>query len=99
MGRQDINSHPCARTQCIVNFDSSSDDMIDGAQLLPYPVFPASPSLSPSRRTPDLGGPPASIALTELHFISLYKDRVVALSSLNEQMTYEEALPLVSIIS
>ena len=29
MGRQDINSHPCARTQCIVNFDSSSDDAIE----------------------------------------------------------------------
>lgn len=78
-----------------LNFDSASDDMIDGAQLLPYPVFPASPSLSPTRRTPELGGPPASISLTEFHFILLYKDRVVALSSLNEQMAYEELLPMV----
>lgn len=70
--------------------------MIDGAQLLQYPVFPASPSLSPSRRTPELGGTPASISLTEFHFILLYKDRVIAMSGLNEQITYEEALPLVS---
>ncbi|KAI0071987.1 hypothetical protein K474DRAFT_1711999 [Panus rudis PR-1116 ss-1] len=77
-----------------LNFDSTTDDLIDGAELLPYPVFPSSPSTSPTRREPELGGPPASMALTEFHFVLLYKERVVALSNLNEQLTYEEILPL-----
>ncbi|CAL1716063.1 unnamed protein product [Somion occarium] len=77
-----------------LNFDSPSDDLIDSAELLPYPVFPSSPSLSPTRRTPELGAPPASMSLTEFHFVLLYKDRVVALSNLNEQLTYDEVLPL-----
>ncbi|KAF8898884.1 Pep3/Vps18/deep orange family-domain-containing protein [Infundibulicybe gibba] len=67
------------------NFDLALDDLIDSAQLLPYPM-------------PFSGGGsveiPQSIALTEFHFILLYKDRVAAVCNLDERMTYEEPLPL-----
>ncbi|EMD42009.1 hypothetical protein CERSUDRAFT_110549 [Gelatoporia subvermispora B] len=61
-----------------LNFDSTSDDLIDGAQLLPYPASDV----------------PVSIALTEFHFILLYPNQVMAVSSLNEHLAYEEGLPL-----
>ncbi|KAI0931908.1 hypothetical protein AcW1_000818 [Taiwanofungus camphoratus] len=77
-----------------LNFESVSDDLIDGAELLPYPTIPISPSLSPSRTDGASLGVPWSIALTEFHFILLYGDRIVGVSSLNEQLTYEEMLPL-----
>ena len=38
---------------------------------------------------------PLSIALTEFHFLLLYKDRIAAVCNLNEKLTYEEILPLV----
>lgn len=81
-----------------LNFESVSDDLIDGAELLPYPTIPISPSLSPSRTDGASLGVPWSIALTEFHFILLYGDRIVGVSSLNEQLTYEEMLPLVTIL-
>lgn len=77
----------------MLNFESTSDDLIDGAQLLPYPVL-TSPSASPAQASGSLDIP-LSMALTEFHFVLLYRDRVVSLSSLNEQMTYEEMLPVV----
>ncbi|KZT75150.1 hypothetical protein DAEQUDRAFT_659721 [Daedalea quercina L-15889] len=64
-----------------LNYGSSSDDLIDGAQLLPYPAVMASRM-------------PLSMALTEFHFMLLYRDRVIGISNLNEQLTYEEQLPL-----
>ena len=78
-----------------LNFESTSDDLIDGAQLLPYPTFPQQVSYSPSGRSPELGEVPFSMALTEYHFLLLYRDRVVGVSTLNEQLTYEDILPLV----
>ena len=36
-----------------------------------------------------------SMALTEFHFLLLYGDRVLGISNLNEQLAYEELLPLV----
>ncbi|PCH33839.1 hypothetical protein WOLCODRAFT_130019 [Wolfiporia cocos MD-104 SS10] len=75
-----------------LNFESSTDDLIDGAQLLPYPTVMAAPSTSPN--APAALGVPSSMALTEFHFVLLYRDRVVGVSSLNEQTTYEEMLPL-----
>ncbi|EKM61206.1 uncharacterized protein PHACADRAFT_247665 [Phanerochaete carnosa HHB-10118-sp] len=71
-----------------LNFESSSDDFIDGAQLLPYPQLSGSPARA---------GPPEvplSMAFTEFHFVLLYKDRVLGVSALNEQLTYEDILPL-----
>jgi hypothetical protein len=67
-----------------VNFESTTEDFIDAAQLLPYP--------------PPSEVAPLSIALTEFHFILLYKDRIAAICNLNEQQTYEDPLPLVCII-
>ena len=80
-----------------LNFDSTSDDLIDGAQLLPYPTFPQQPSVSPSNRSPEAGEIPVSMSLTEYHFLLLYRDRVVGVSTLNEQLTYEDLLPLVCV--
>ncbi|SNX87383.1 related to DigA protein [Melanopsichium pennsylvanicum] len=37
---------------------------------------------------------PLSIALTEFHFVLLYEDRVMAISSLDDQVIFEEVLPL-----
>lgn len=39
------------------------------------------------------------MALTEFHFLLLYRDRVLGISNLNEQLAYEELLPLVRISS
>lgn len=39
------------------------------------------------------------MALTEFHFLLLYRDRVLGISNLNQQLAYEELLPLVSTIS
>ena len=39
------------------------------------------------------------MALTEFHFVLLYKDRVIGISSLNEELVYEEILPLVRQLS
>lgn len=73
-----------------LNFESSSDNLIDGAQLLPYSYFFAS---SPPLAGSDI---PIAIALTEFHFIVLYRDRVAAVSALDEKLAYEEAIPLES---
>lgn len=81
-----------------LNYESTSDDLIDGAQLLPYPAFPSSPSMSPSRNAVVPSNIPLSMVYTEFHFVFLYRDRVVAVSTLNEQVTYEDILPLVRII-
>ncbi|KAI0756694.1 Pep3/Vps18/deep orange family-domain-containing protein [Daedaleopsis nitida] len=76
-----------------LDFESSTDDLIDSAQLLPYPAVMASPSLSPSRQTQS-SPPPISMSLTEFHFLLLYRDRVLGISNLNEELAYEELLPL-----
>lgn len=78
-----------------LDFESNSDDLIDSAQLLPHPALPASPSLSPSRQDAAQTATPISIALTEFHFLLLYRDRVLGISNLDEQLAYEELLPLV----
>ncbi|KAI0660391.1 Pep3/Vps18/deep orange family-domain-containing protein [Cubamyces menziesii] len=75
-------------------FDTRTDDLIDGAQLLPYPTIVSSPSLSPTRKNDGVNNVPVSMALTEFHFLLLYRDRVLGISNLNEQLAYEELLPL-----
>ncbi|KAL0951372.1 hypothetical protein HGRIS_008073 [Hohenbuehelia grisea] len=72
-----------------LNFDSTSDDLIDSAQLLPYPSLTT--SSSPEVVSADI---PISIGSTEFHFTLVYKDRVVGVCNLNDQLTYEESLPL-----
>ncbi|KAF8922731.1 Pep3/Vps18/deep orange family-domain-containing protein [Mucidula mucida] len=61
-----------------LNFQSTSDDFIDAADVLPYPG----------------GDVPLSIALTEFHYIVLYRDRVVAICQLDDKVSWEEPLPL-----
>ncbi|KAG8941810.1 hypothetical protein FRC03_003937, partial [Tulasnella sp. 419] len=62
----------------------SSDTLIDSASLLPYPLPPHGSGSEP----------PISICLTEFHFVILYRDRICAVSSLDETLVWEEALPL-----
>jgi vacuolar protein sorting-associated protein 18 len=66
-----------------LNFETMSDDLIDNAGLFPYPDDQSAEA-------------PVSSSLTEFHFILLYKDRVVAVNSLDEKLAYEETIPLVS---
>lgn len=67
-----------------LNFESSTDDLIDSAQLLPYP-----PHLQTSA--------PLSMVMTRFHFMLLYRDRLVGIGNLNERTTYD--VPLVSFLS
>lgn len=76
-----------------MNFESTSDDLIDGTGLLPYPQLAASPS-SPSHSPPASSDAPLSLILTEFHYILLYGDRVIGISSLDEKLVYEDLLPL-----
>lgn len=62
-----------------LNFESTTDDLIDAADVLPYPD----------------NRPPISMTLTEFHIVLLYRDRVLAHSILDKKLTYEEILPLV----
>lgn len=76
-----------------LNLDPSSDDHIDSTQLLTYPPLSSpEPPLS-SQSHPQV---PASILLTEFHFILLYRDRIVGICTLNGKQTYEDVIPLVS---
>ena len=36
------------------------------------------------------------MAVTEFHFVLLYKDRIAAICSLDERLAYEEVMPVVS---
>jgi vacuolar protein sorting-associated protein 18 len=78
-----------------LNFQSPSDDMIDGASLLAYPNSDAGSS---SLNSPQDSSAPVSIALTEFHFILLLKNRVIGICTLDEKTVYEESLPLVRMI-
>lgn len=75
-----------------LNFDPNSDDHIDSTQLLPYPSL-SSPESFASQPHLEV---PASILLTEFHFILLYKDRIAGICTLNGKQTYEDVIPLVS---
>ncbi|XP_006454639.1 hypothetical protein AGABI2DRAFT_176125 [Agaricus bisporus var. bisporus H97] len=67
-----------------LKIDTEAEDHIDNAQLLPYPTLTG-------LGTGDL---PLSLALTEFHFLALYKDRVVGICNLNDHVAYEEQLPV-----
>lgn len=72
-----------------LKFDGDAESHIDGAALLPYPA--QSDNSIPEN--------PLSLSLTEFHFILLYKDRVIGICNLDDKLTYEETLPLVSATS
>ncbi|UZJ55107.1 hypothetical protein CBS101457_004427 [Exobasidium rhododendri] len=69
------------------------DSVIDSANLLPYPAM-ALESQDDQGREETVAEIPLSIALTEFHFILLYRDRIMAISSLDDRVAYEETLPL-----
>ncbi|KAF7310794.1 Vacuolar protein sorting protein [Mycena chlorophos] len=69
-----------------LNFEAASENFIDGGDLLAYPTtFNLPPPSDPA---------PFSMALTEFHFVLLYKDRVVGICNLDKKQTYEETVPL-----
>ncbi|RUP49144.1 Pep3/Vps18/deep orange family-domain-containing protein [Jimgerdemannia flammicorona] len=68
----------------------SGDSVIDSTHLLPYPATAS--DTDPSAVV--VSEVPLSIALTEFHFVLLYKDRVRAINQLNDQIVYEEMIPL-----
>ncbi|KAK0526251.1 tethering complex subunit [Tilletia horrida] len=65
---------------------SSGDSLIDSANLLPYPALNSSEGDGLQK--------PVSMALTDFHFLLLYKDQVVGSSILDDQTVYRESLPL-----
>ncbi|KAI8985185.1 Pep3/Vps18/deep orange family-domain-containing protein [Pilobolus umbonatus] len=66
------------------------DSVVDDVQLLQYP---ATPSEDDSGKL--ITEVPISVALTEFHFILLYKDRVRAICQLNDQIVYEELIAII----
>ncbi|KAI7860888.1 Pep3/Vps18/deep orange family-domain-containing protein [Circinella umbellata] len=64
------------------------DSVIDNVQLLQYPATPSEDESS--KLVTEI---PISVAITEFHFILLYKDRIRAVCQLNDQIVYEEMIP------
>ncbi|GAB5585428.1 tethering complex subunit [Umbelopsis nana] len=64
------------------------EHVIDNAQLLQYPTNPLESDEAP------VDSVPLSIAMTEFHFILLYKDRIRAICHLNDEIVYEEMINL-----
>lgn len=75
------------------------DSVIDSANLLPYPAVALDAEIA-NRGNGDqhtVAEIPLSIGLTEFHFLLLYRDRVMGISSLDDRVVFEEVLPLVSL--
>ncbi|GAA5865517.1 hypothetical protein JCM8547_001274 [Rhodosporidiobolus lusitaniae] len=75
-------------------FSSSSDlppgeGIIDSASLIPYPSLS-----SGSGDEEEQQEQPISMALTEFHFVLLYRERVVAVDLLTDRVVWEEVLEL-----
>lgn len=69
---------------------NTGDSVIDTPQLLPYPATRL--DLDASAAVSEI---PIAIALTEFHFILLYKERIRAVNQLNDQIVFDELIPLV----
>lgn len=69
------------------------DSVIDSANLLPYPAM-ALYSPDGENEGEMVAEIPLSAALTEFHFVLLYRDRVMAISSLDDHVVFQESLPL-----
>ncbi|KAF9902355.1 hypothetical protein BX616_001970, partial [Lobosporangium transversale] len=65
------------------------ESVIDAPQLLPYPATRLEVD-----STTTVSEIPIAIALTEFHFILLYKERVRAVNQLNDQIVFDELIPL-----
>lgn len=70
---------------------NAGDSVIDTPQLLPYPATRL--ELDASSAVSEI---PIAIALTEFHFILLYKERIRAVNQLNDQIVFDELIPLVT---
>ncbi|KAF9575733.1 hypothetical protein EC968_001923 [Mortierella alpina] len=66
---------------------TTGDSVIDTPHLLPYPAM----RLDSDASAVEI---PIAIALTEFHFILLYKERVRAVNQLNDQIVFDELIPL-----
>ncbi|KAI9322126.1 Pep3/Vps18/deep orange family-domain-containing protein [Dichotomocladium elegans] len=65
------------------------DSVIDNVQLLQYPATPAEDESG--KLITEI---PIAVALTEFHFVLLYRDRVRAVCQLNDQIVYEDHIPI-----
>ena len=72
-----------------MNFRSTSEDFLDSAELLPYPMSTNSAEGGESLNAP------VSICFTEFHFVYLYPDKVISVGILDHRQDYEEKLALV----
>lgn len=77
------------------------DGIIDSAQLVPYPTdaqatrYNASPFAGPQEQSQAPAEGPISMAMTEHHFVLLFKDRVKVIRMLDDRVVYEETLDIV----
>jgi hypothetical protein len=74
-----------------------ADTVVDSANLLPYPAVALEEDEAESAANGGGGTVaeiPLSIALTEFHFLLLYRDRIMGISSLDDRVVFEEVLPL-----
>lgn len=70
------------------------DSVIDSANLLPYPAVALDEDVEGMNAGGTVAEIPLSISLTEFHFILLYRDRVMGISSLDDRVVFSESLPL-----
>lgn len=81
------------------------DGIIDSAQLVPYPSnaqatrYNASPFAGPQQQVEIPAEGPISMAMTEHHFVLLFRDRVKVIRMLDDRVVYEETLDIVSLLS
>ncbi|KAG0207106.1 hypothetical protein BGX28_001582 [Mortierella sp. GBA30] len=66
---------------------TTGDSVIDTPHLLPYPAM----RLDSDASAVEI---PIAIALTEFHFILLYRERVRAVNQLNDEIVFDELIPL-----
>ncbi|CAO1621017.1 unnamed protein product [Parajaminaea phylloscopi] len=67
------------------------DSVIDSANLLPYPATILEDSDTARNTVAEV---PLGIALTDFHFVLLYANRILCISSLDDRVVFDELLPL-----
>lgn len=69
---------------------ASGNTVFDRAKLVPYPALQ-----NRGARATGAGdqAQPISVAMTEFHYLLLYKDRIVAVCILNDEVVLDELLP------
>ncbi|KAF9438781.1 hypothetical protein BGZ76_004857 [Entomortierella beljakovae] len=69
-------------------FGSQNDSVIENPHVLPYPATHLELDATAVSEAP------IAIALTEFHFIYLYRERVRAVNQLSDQIVFDELIPL-----